>query len=471
MLYQNYKYLNNKKYMLIFIILIICFIFFYSCGIFDKIISNDLSIEQSNNIISDVKKKDFAIVSVTTLSSESITNFSRDKMETYILNLIDVGIDTIILSETATTPYGNFSNIYYPSIMAESNKRSDFISNKDVVENLLYTAEKLNIKVFIGLNNAPEWSIIHASNSIWNSTQSEIAAKMATELTSLYKAKYPNAFYGWYIPWIMSNSYIVYQPEHSAELLNLYMEALHKVDSTIPVLFSTLLENNFPATKTAEVFNTILQSVKFSNGDIYCCIDALGTGTMRIDSLDYYYKKIAEIIKAKSELSFWTGCETFNYSSGKGTALDCYVNKLKIAKKYSDIIVAYSYTKYYAPITGAIPSIHFLYKDYYETGNVAKTIAPDMPKISTTKINGQNAISVIINSYQQTYCIDKIELYMNDELIKVFNNTTRLLSFTEYKVSYFLSLDNLKDGSKIIFKAIAYDIAGNESQIGIYKYT
>ncbi len=407
--------------------------------------------------------------SVTYIDMENKITTPRANWEAHFDELNSLGIDRVICSCTALTPYAVYSRAYYPTGgETKENKKSSFTEYINALENLLAAAETKGIKVFVGLNYAEEWVTVRASNTDWNAAQAERAAEIAATLHSFYAEKYPNAFYGWYFPWRMNNSYIVHKTRESADLLKRYKDIFRLTDPSMPVLFTTVLGNDFTAAKTAEAFAEMLSMAGLDENDIYCCVDGIGTGQMRMDSLDYYYRLIIAEAK-KASLNVWAGCETTVYGEPSQTALlSRFITQLEKAGNHSETIAALSYSDAYSANFGASPSVRGVYLSYVQSGEMEKEIPPDAPQITCVEISGRNALSVKVSVFQQTYAVGILRLYINGVQVAEYKNTSRPNPKTVYEESFYLNLSDYP--GEIIIKAAAEDITGNVSEIGVFKY-
>lgn len=409
---------------------------------------------------------------VTSLNLEQKAAVTREGWESHFDELKTLGIDYVICAFTALTPYAAYQRTYFPASQGMlQNKDPAFTQYQEALENLLFAANEKGMKVFLGLNYAGEWDMVRASNTDWNTAQAERGAEIAGTIYKMYAEKYPGVLYGWYISWQMNNSYIVYKHRESADLLNKYIRALKKIAPGMPVLFSTVLGNDHTAATTANAFSEMLSLVEFGENDIYCAIDGIGTGQMRMDSSDYYLNLITSAAK-KAGLTVWVGCETTVYGQpGQPAPLKRFMKQLETAGKYTGVTAAFSYSDAYSSAFGASPSVGNVYAGYVKSGVMEEEIPPGAPRITCVEIKGRNAVSVKISVTQNTYAVKTLALFIDGVPVAEFENTTRPNPKTVYEESFYLDLETYGKGKDIVIEALATDISGNISEKGNYQYT
>jgi len=462
--------------MLIPFLLISILLIFNACSIITNKNNNSdfmiVSHIESAESMTSKPSGDYPYVTGSFIQPFALMNLSQDRIAIHLSTLKEVGIDTIILQWSAITPNGIFQDVYYPSENSKTNHTDNFTaSNIAMIENLLSAAEKLGMKVFIGLNNADEWWNFGPTNKAWNEKQAETGLIIAQEIYDLYKIKYPNALHGWYYVWEMSNGNIIKWPQANGELLNLYLNGLTKIDSSMPMMLSPFIcEVDGSAEQTGNKLKEMLEVANFRNGDIYCSQDSIGAGYMSIDKLDKYFSAINDAIKNEVGLQFWANNENFIQATWSAASIDRFVAQLKIASKYVTGYVTFSYSHYYSPDFASTSIYHEIYKKYYLTGNLPIIDCPSTPEIAINIINGRDAIAVSMTIMQNTYGIKAVEIFINDKLIDTITND-HIESNSEIKLSSYINLSDIEKNESIQITAIAYDLNKNKSQIGKTEYT
>ncbi|MDD2268879.1 MAG: DUF4434 domain-containing protein [Eubacteriales bacterium] len=447
---------------------------FVSCSKdIDKIIDSSSYLESdSDNNNVQTPEGDYPFVTGTFIQPFALANLSKERTTTHLQTLFEVGIDTVILQWSAVTPYGSFQEAYYPSKNAKVSHTENFNENStELIENLLSAAEELGIKVFIGLNNADEWWSFGPSDAEWNEKQAQTGIIIAQEIYDLYKSKYPAALHGWYYVWEMSNGSIIKWPKENGKLLNLYLDNLAEIDSTMPIMLSPFIcEVDGSAELTGNKLKEMLEIANFREGDIYCCQDSVGAGFMSLQKLDEYFSSIKDAVKTKPGLEFWANCENFVHGEKFASApIDRFISQMKIASEYVTGLVTFSYSHYYSPDLGSSEVYHEVYKQYYKTGTIPASDKPGTPIIVTNKIDGRDAVSVSLEIMQSTYGVSSVNLYINDELINTLTNKS-IKSNKTMKSSIYVDLSKYEEGETVVITAIAYDLNNNCSLTGTSEY-
>ncbi|MDL2287446.1 DUF4434 domain-containing protein [Eubacteriales bacterium OttesenSCG-928-G02] len=355
-------------------------------------ISDETSDETSNEPI----KRTWPVVSGTFIQPYMPANYSEEQWKTHYKNLLEVGIDTMIIQWIAETPYGKFKTCYYDSNLVENNKTSDFSQSKAMLERCLKTAEELGVKVFVGLNLSDEWWNKACTDTAWNKTQADLGVAIAEETYLLYKEKYPNAFYGWYFAWEMFNGMQNYEKQ-AGEFLNMFLDPLTELDASMPFLLSPFVSKNTPAEKTGQEWKKVFEYANFREGDIFCCQDSVGAGHIEIDQLDAYFAELKKACDTETGLRFWANTENFDQSTWTSAYIDRFVRQMKIAQPYVEGYVTFSYSHYYSKdVTGKAP-YHNAYKVYYDTG-METAFDLEKPTVALVQKNNETYLSITLKN-------------------------------------------------------------------------
>ncbi len=139
--------------------------------------------------------------------------------------------------------------IFVPS--AEEDSEGVLHCHYDILEKCLRSAQKLGIRVFAGLNYSGGWWRPDNTGE-WFRTQMETGNRIADEILARYKKKYPDALYGWYWVWEVSNL-LPGTPEQEKMLvdaMNINLDHLHGISPSMPFLFSPFV--NYKVGKNKE---------------------------------------------------------------------------------------------------------------------------------------------------------------------------------------------------------------------------
>ena len=318
-----------------------------------------------------VPVKTWPTLSGTFIQPGSFASFTVERWERHLNNLLEAGIDIVIVQWTSETPYGKLKSLYYPSSLTFEKEASCSIQPK-LLPNLLTAAEKLGVKVFVGLNLSDEWWSFACSKEDWNSMQSSLGVEMAKEIYTLYKEQYPNALYGWYFAWEMFNG-MSGQEAKAASFLNQYLDPLNKLDPSMPLMLSPFIRaSGGTASAAGKEWKTVFSQTHFRKGDIFCCQDAVGAGWINISQMDGYFAALKEAVDSKPGLLFWANNECFT-KDYQPRPVSEFLKQMQIAQPYVSGYVTFAYSHYYSPdIPGKVANrtYHDAYIRYYETGDL-----------------------------------------------------------------------------------------------------
>lgn len=314
--------------------------------------------------------KTWPTLSGTFIQPGSFSSFTVERWERHLDNLLEAGIDIVIVQWTSETPYGKLKSIYYPSELSIE-KLSNCSVQPNLLPNLLKAAEKKGVKIFVGLNLSDEWWQIACTQEAWNANQASVGVGMAKEMYALYKKQYPNAFYGWYFAWEMFNG-MSNQEAKAASFLNQYLDPLTELDKSMPLMLSPFVRSSGGSAENAgKEWKAVFSQTHFRDGDIFCCQDAVGAGHITIGQLDGYFRALKEAVDTKPGLRFWANNECFT-KDYKPRPLSDFLQQMQIAKPYVEDYVTFAYSHYYSPdIPGKVENrtYHDAYIRYYETGD------------------------------------------------------------------------------------------------------
>lgn len=281
--------------------------------------------------------------------------------------LKEVGIDTMIVQWCADTPNGIFKDTFYPELFEIAGKTEKGLHCPDFVEVLLKSAEKNEMKVFLGLNLSNEWWHGAAKEKEWRIVQAKLGREMAFRIHSLYKEKYKNSFHGWYFAWEYYNG--MDPAEQAAEFLNSYLDMLTELDPTLPLLLSPFVRRNTTPNETKNEWIEIFKNTRFRKGDIFCCQDAVGAGHIDIEDMEEYFKALKLACDTVDGLRFWANNENFTIPGFVSAPLDRFVRQMNISRPYVETHITFSYSHYYSTRKGRT-ELHEQYKKYYQTGEL-----------------------------------------------------------------------------------------------------
>ena len=209
-----------------------------------------------------------------------------------------------------------------------------------------------------------------------------VMADMQREIFARYHERYPEAFYGWYFTPEISNVPTMKASVPSlARGLNRVLDTATALDPAMPVLLSPYFTEYLAVPSvlaTLPLWQTLLETAHFRDGDIFCPQDAVGAQWTPQRDLEKVWQMYREAVDGcGKELCLWANCETLTVARkaiplmppatvetvNSAATLDRLVWQMQIAAKYCDEIVTFSYNHYYCPLTGT-RVYHDCYLDY-----------------------------------------------------------------------------------------------------------
>lgn len=306
--------------------------------------------------------------------------------------------------------------IFVPS--AEEDSEGNLHCHYDILEKCLKSAEKHRIKVFAGLNYSGGWWRPDNSEE-WLRSQMETGNRVADELLARYKEKYPDALYGWYWVWEVSNL-LPGTPEQEKVLINsmnINLDHLHSIAPSMPFLFSPYVNYKVGKDKneTAAMWKRILPEVHFNEGDIFCPQDCVGAGGLELGIQEEWMRALSEAAKTVDVLKFWVNVETFDQKYWSSAPLPRLVEQIRSASRVASNIVCFSYCSYNSP-TIVSPSYDKAYRQYLKTGSLPEVPVPATPAELRVE-NGKDGARLVWK------CIDDentagYNIYRNGKLVK-----------------------------------------------------
>lgn len=325
-------------------------------------ISNETSQESEENTV-----KDYPTVTGTFVQLWAFSSYTVQQWETHFNHLKDVGIDTVIVQWTATTPYGQFKDCYYGTDLAAGNAASDYVCYSSCIYRMFEAAKYTGTKIFLGLNISDEWWNYSTLDTSWGVTQATLGVNIARELYDKYYSEYSESFAGWYWSWELYNQMGGDLAVTAAQFINLYMEGLTAIDPSLPLMLSPFITNQVSAGITEATWKKFFENASFREGDIFCCQDSVGAGHILLEQTDEYFAAMAKAVATEKGLVFWANNESFN-SDYTPADLSRFISQMEITDKYVSGHITFAYSHYYHP--DKYPSYHQQYKDYYEDGKL-----------------------------------------------------------------------------------------------------
>jgi hypothetical protein len=441
-------------------LLIVCLncVFAISCSS-----PNDEKTDPSANDSIDIPDSKKTILDGTFIPYYLIADWDDNRWALELTNLRKLGMHYLILSPTVVTDKNNVTRTIYPSDYAQS------YYTKDVVENCLRNASKFGFKVFIGLNSNEKWWSWWSDNTEdWLFKQMEFGNKIAKELVDKYKSRYPDAFYGWYWDWEVDNlNYTTYNRQLSLiNALNINIDYLNNLTPQMPVMLSPFMNYKVgdDAFNYRKMWEKVFAGVHFRKGDIFCPQDCMGAGGLTTDNAGEWFKQLAEAVKTKPGLLFWSNAENFDQRFWTSATLDRFINQLQIVKPYVSNYVSFTYSYYYSPYK-VNKYFDEAYSFYVENGFLPFIPSPAPVENLAIKVDESNKINLSWNAPYDKENIVGFQIFRNDVLIANYQYTISQYCQTSYTENEKLSAGEYK------YSVCSYNSINKYSSKCSVKYT
>ncbi len=375
-----------KKRILSFVLMafVLCGAVFAACTPSDNSSNAESVPDTSEADVSEIIKteKDYPVLCGSFMQPGAFKDHSLSRMKEHLGYMLDVGIDTLILQWSFVTEGDKVSSVFYESSFGADKKTASCDeSGKMLLNTILAAAEEMGVKVFIGLNENPEWWNKYVTDKNWLTDQAELGIEGAKQIYDTYKSKYPNAVHGWYFVFEFSNMNATdAQLDNASYLLRTYRNGLYDIDPEMPLMLSPFVTASGPSPeKTGEMWEKVFAKAEFRPGDIFCCQDSVGAGHITMDMLDDFYREIKEAVDTVEGFKFWANNEDFTHTDWTTAPLNRFVEQMNISAKYVEAHVTFAYSHYQNPDMGKTGQ-HLAYKTYYETGKIPAStmVAPEI---------------------------------------------------------------------------------------------
>lgn len=300
-------------------------------------------------------------------------HYNDKQMEDHLQTMYETGIDILILQWSFTTQGDKVTSAYFDTTFPGTYDKS----GKNLLETILKAAEKVGVKVFVGLNENEEWWQKGVSDKNWLTAQANLGVEGAKQIYDTYKGKYPTALYGWYFVLEFYNMQAdAVTVENAAYVLNAYRNGLAEIDGDMPMMLSPFISSYGAGPEdTGKLWADVFAKTDFRDGDIFCCQDSVGAGHITMEQLEPYYAAIKAAIDTKEGLHFWANNEDFTQADWTTAPLDRFLEQLRITDPYVEAHVTFAYSHYQHPDVGKTGH-HLAYKTYYETGKIPACTLP-----------------------------------------------------------------------------------------------
>ncbi len=354
--------------------------------------------------------------------------------------------------------------IYAPALLIDnegeitSNYPSSLTKNKaqnKTLERCLRSAQKHGMKIFIGLNfNERWWNFDYDAG--WLIDQMKMGNTVAQELVNLYKAKYPDAMYGWYWVWEVDNLNCMTKDRQTmlAQALNTNLDYLSKISPNMPFLLSPFMNHKVGgnAEEYGKMWESVFEQTNFRFGDIFAPQDCVGAGGLNLDNLTEWFVKLKVAVNSKPGLKFWGNIETFDQRYWTTAPLTRVKKQLDIVNGYVGNIICFAYSHYNSPSVGN-KQYHESYVQYIKNGKLPEVKIPEAVSDVDVRMTSQGV--EVIWTPQDIPFIQGFNIYRDGILLKKIqvdnNQVPSLYLDQDGSISniYTVSAYNILDGESV----------------------
>jgi hypothetical protein len=381
------------------------------------------------------------------------------------------GMHYLIIGPVVECTPGEPAKTLYPSSLPNTVLESA-LNGQDMVDRCLRNAESAGIKVFIGISFNDLWWNAHGSDTTWLYNQMAFDNTVCDELWTLYKSKYPEAFYGWYWSYEVDNVSFV-SAAQQAELIhamNLQLDHLTSANIKLPFMWCPFMNSKLGTAQAYETFwENVFAALHTTAGDIFCPQDGVGAGGLKLSEVAGWFSVLRQAADTKAGLLMWSDVETFIESDWTAATMDRFVAQMDSETPYVDNSITFAYCHYYSPYN-TDPGFQSTYLNYLNTGYL-ETSPPTAPGSLTATAQGNG--DVLLNWAPSTddigvcgyYCYRNGKLIWKEQVPRLDGASQKpplATSFTD---------NALSPSTKYAYVVRAYDFAGNLSDSSLASVT
>lgn len=358
-------------------------------------------------------ERNYPLTDGSFIQSDLVSTWDDEKWLSEFSILKEAKMHYIIIGTSITE--GENTKAIYPTKISHGSME---YLGVDIVDSCLRNAEKCGVKVFLGINFHKDWWRKGAGDPKWLYKQMERGNLIADELYTLYKRKYPKAFYGWYWVYEVDNLNFMTKNQFKvlAKALDINLKHLREKNERLPVMLSPYMNSKYT---TAEVYAKnwayLFTNTELGKGDIFCPQDCVGGGGLDISEVDHWFKELKKAVDCKKGLEFWANNETFDHINWCSAPLNRFVEQMKLVQPYVKNFINFAYCHYYSP-NNINKGFHKAYLKYTETGQV-DTKPPKISDYIRIEKGGRSKLIISWAPSSEDENINGYELYRNGKLI------------------------------------------------------
>jgi hypothetical protein len=294
----------------------------------------------------------------------------------------NAGMHYIIIASAVESFPGKVTTTIYPSSLPNTKmaKGRNGTTYPDIINACLRNAQSAGMKVFIGIDVNDRWWNSPANDSTWLYGQMVFDNRVCDEIWSLYKNKYPDAFYGWYWAYEVDNVNFTTQAQQRVltNAMNMQLDHLTDVNERLPVMWCPFMNSNLGTPQPYEtMWENVFAGLHTSAGDIFCPQDCVGAGGLKLNQVASWFSALRKAVSTKPGLAMWSDVETFDLSDNTTATMDRVISQLKIEQPFVDNYITWEFCYYDSPFN-IDPGFYKTYMGYFNTGSL-EIIPPSTP--------------------------------------------------------------------------------------------
>jgi hypothetical protein len=285
---------------------------------------------------------------------------SPDQWKNELEAMQKAGMDLVIVQFTVYNGKAFFNSKRIPSVTG---------SDMHFLENLLSAADKMDMRVMLGLNYDMLWFNTTTSEE-YIRTQLDFNLALIREIAEKY-AHHPS-FYGWYLTEEVNDCCLVSPAERQiqADFFSRQIRACREMTPAKPIGFSPFYTGTMNPEQYYEWWSAFLQIIDI---DIVMLQDGIGVhGEERLETILPIYESLAAACKERN-VALWANLELFEQvhgwpiDDGPFAAEPAQMRRVKAQIEniapFVDALVSFSFHSYMNPAKGVLQNE--LYNEYF----------------------------------------------------------------------------------------------------------
>jgi len=375
----------------------------------------------------------------------------------------NAGMHYLVIGPVAECTAGEITQTLYPSTLPNTELDSG-LNGRDMVDICLRNAETFGIKVFIGISSNDLWWSAHGADTTWLYNQMEFDNKVCDEVWSLYKSKYPTAFYGWYWAYEVDNVSFSTEAQQNELMtaMNIQLDHLSSTNEKLPFMWCPFMNSSDGTPQAYQaMWQNVLSGLHTTTGDIFCPQDCIGAGGLNLSNLASWFASLFQAVNTKTGLVMWSDVETFIESDWTSATWDRIIKQMQIEQPYVDNYMTFAYCHYQSP-NNIDPGFQATYVDYLNTGTLEAT-PPTIPANFTAILQTNGNVALNWDASKDSIGVCGYYIYRNG--IEICKKQVSRLDGATKSTPLVTSLTDagLNSSTNYTYYVKAYDFAGNIS--------